>query len=161
YETLTRLADKLKEQDDPDEVPEGGRKSMAELEAEAREEVREVFDEWYKRLDRVRRSDRYEMFLNSITNVFDPHSDYFNPKEKEDFDINMAGRLDGIGARLQMDGDFTKVVMIVPGGPAWKQKELEVDDKIFKIRQEDEAEPVDVTGRLVDDVFKLIRGPKG
>jgi carboxyl-terminal processing protease len=101
------------------------------------------------------------MYVNSITNVFDPHSDYFNAKEKEDFDINMSGRLEGIGARLQMDDDYTKVVMIIPGGPAWKQKELEVDDKIFKVQQENESEPVDVTGWLVDEVVQLIRGPKG
>lgn len=161
YETLTRLAEKIKTQEELKEQPEGGLKSVAELEAEAREDVKKVFDDWYDRLDKVRRSDRFEMYLNSITNVFDPHSDYFNPKEKEDFDINMSGRLEGIGARLQMDGDYTKVIMIIPGGPAWKQKELEVDDKIFKVQQENEAEPVDVTGWLVDEVVGLIRGPKG
>ena len=161
YETLTRLADKIKEQESATEEPEGGKKSISELEAEARKDVLEVFDEWYERMDKVRRSDRFEMYVNTITNVFDPHSDYFNPKEKEDFDINMSGRLEGIGARLQMDGDFTKVVAIIPGGPAWKQKELEVDDKIFKVQQETEAEPVDVTGWLVDEVVTLVRGPKG
>ena len=184
YETLTRLNEKLKTQDEVIEAPvgtdakkdvedvhikkqestemsEGGKKSIAELEAEARKDVKEVFDEWYERMDKVRRSDRFEMYVNSITNVFDPHSDYFNPKEKEDFDINMSGRLEGIGARLQMDGDFTKVVAVIPGGPAWKQKELEVDDKIFKVQQENQAEPVDVTGWLVDEVVTLVRGPKG
>lgn len=161
YETLTRLSDKIKEQESATEVPEGGKKSIAELEADARKDVKEVFDEWYERMDKVRRSDRFEMYVNSITNVFDPHSDYFNPKEKEDFDINMSGRLEGIGARLQMDGDFTKVVAVIPGGPAWKQKELEVDDKIFKVQQETETEPVDVTGWLVDEVVTLVRGPKG
>ena len=161
YETLTRLSDKIKEQETATEVPEGGKKSVAELEADARKDVLEVFDEWYERMDKVRRSDRFEMYVNSITNVYDPHSDYFNPKEKEDFDINMSGRLEGIGARLQMDGDFTKVVAIIPGGPAWKQKELEVDDKIFKVQQETETEPVDVTGWLVDEVVTLVRGPKG
>lgn len=161
YETLTRLSDKIKEQETATEVPEGGKKSIAELEADARKDVLEVFDEWYERMDKVRRSDRFEMYVNSITNVFDPHSDYFNPKEKEDFDINMSGRLEGIGARLQMDGDFTKVIAVIPGGPAWKQKELEVDDKIFKVQQETETEPVDVTGWLVDEVVTLVRGPKG
>lgn len=161
YETLTRLAEKIKTQEELTEEPEGGRKSVTELEADARADVKKVFDDWYDRLDKVRRSDRFEMYLNSITNVYDPHSDYFNPKEKEDFDINMSGRLEGIGARLQMDGDFTKVVLIIPGGPAWKQKELEVDDKIFKVQQETETEPVDVTGWLVDEVVGLIRGPKG
>lgn len=161
YETLTRLSDKMQDEEDATEVPEGGKKSVAELEAEARKDVVEVFDKWYERMDKVRRSDRFEMYVNSITNVYDPHSDYFNPKEKEDFDINMSGRLEGIGARLQMDDDFTKVVAIIPGGPAWKQKELEVDDKIFKVQQETETEPVDVTGWLVDEVVTLIRGPKG
>jgi carboxyl-terminal processing protease len=161
YETLTRLSEKIKEQETATELPEGGKKSIAELEADARKDVLEVFDEWYERMDKVRRSDRFEMYVNSITNVYDPHSDYFNPKEKEDFDINMSGRLEGIGARLQMDGDFTKVVAVIPGGPAWKQKELEVDDKIFKVQQETETEPVDVTGWLVDEVVTLVRGPKG
>src|SRR5688572_1128224 len=161
YETLTRLADKIKNQEELKEEPEGGLKSTTELEAEARKDVKEVFDDWFDRLDKIRRSDRFETYLNSITNVFDPHSDYFNPKEKEDFDINMSGSLEGIGARLQMDGDYTKVVMIIPGGPAWKQKELEVDDKIFKVQQENQSEPVDVTGWLVDEVVGLIRGPKG
>ncbi len=161
YETLTRLSEMIKEQETATEVPEGGKKSVAELEADARKDVLDVFDKWYERMDKVRRSDRFEMYVNSITNVFDPHSDYFNPKEKEDFDINMSGRLEGIGARLQMDGDFTKVVAVIPGGPAWKQKELEVDDKIFKVQQETETEPVDVTGWLVDEVVTLVRGPKG
>ncbi|HEY3385569.1 MAG TPA: carboxy terminal-processing peptidase [Saprospiraceae bacterium] len=161
YEVLTELADKIKAQDEATEIPEGGKKSIAELEADARKDVKENFDDWYERMDKVRRSDRFEMYVNTITNVFDPHSDYFNPKEKEDFDINMSGRLEGIGARLQMDGDYTKVIAIIPGGPAWKQKELEVDDKIFKVQQETEVEPVDVTGWLVDEVVTLVRGPKG
>ncbi len=161
FETLTRLSDKIKDQEALAEEPEGGKKSIAELEAESREEVKEVFDEWYGRMDKVRRSDRFEMYVNSVTSTYDPHSDYYNPKEKEDFNINMSGRLEGIGARLQMDGDFTKVVAVIVGGPAWKQKELEVDDRIFKVQQETETEPVDVTGWLVDEVVTLIRGPKG
>lgn len=161
YETLTRLADKLKDQETQTEQSESGKQSIAELEAECRKDVEEVFDKWYEQMDKVRRSDRFEMYVNSVTNVFDPHSDYFNPKEKEDFDINMSGRLEGIGARLQMDGDFTKVIAVIVGGPAWKQKELEVDDKIFKVQQETETEAVDVTGWLVDEVVTLIRGPKG
>lgn len=161
YETLTRLAEKIEDQEKSTEEPEGGKKSMAELEEEARKDVEKVFKDWFVRIDKVRRSDRFETYVNSITNVFDPHSDYLNPNSKEDFNISMSGRLEGIGARLQMDGDFTKVVAIIPGGPAWKQKELEVDDKIFKIKQENEAEPIDVTGWVVDDVVDKVRGPKG
>ncbi len=161
FETLSRLSDKMRDQDALTEEPEGGRKSEAELEEAARADVKKDFDSWFERLDKVRREDRYELYINCITNVFDPHSDYLNPKEKEDFDINMSGRLEGIGARLQMDGDYTKVVAIIPGGPAWKEKELEVDDKIFKVQQENQAQPVDVTGWVVDEVVGLIRGPKG
>ncbi|MEO6131820.1 MAG: carboxy terminal-processing peptidase [Saprospiraceae bacterium] len=160
-ETLGRLNEDIKIKDASTEQSEGGKKSIAELEAAARADVKKDFDRWFVSLDKVRRSDRFEMFLNSITNVFDPHSDYFNPKEKADFNINMSGRLEGIGARLQMDGDYTKVVLIIPGGPAWKQKELEVNDKIFKVQQENQTEPVDVTGWVVDEVVGLIRGPKG
>lgn len=161
YETLTRLAEKVEDQEKSTDEPEGGKKSLAELESEAREDVKKVFKDWFARLDKVKRSDRFEAYVNSITNVFDPHSDYLNPNSKEDFDISMSGRLEGIGARLQMDGDYTKVVAVIPGGPAWKQKELEVDDRIFKIKQENETEPLDVTGWIVDDVVDKVRGPKG
>ena len=159
YETLTRLVDKLDAQEEADD-PEGGKKSMSELEVEARDDVREMMDGWFKRIGELRRSDRFETYLNSITNVFDPHTDYFNPKAKEDFNITMSRRLEGIGARLQRSGEYTKVVMIVPGGPAWKQKELQVDDMVHKVMQ-DGAEPVDIQGMHIDDVVGMIRGKKG
>ena len=159
YETLTRVVDKLEKQED-EEDPEGGKKSITELETEAREDVKELFDDWFERLEKIRRSDRFETYINSITNVFDPHTDYYNPKEKQDFDINMSNRLEGIGARLSADGEYTKVVMVVPGGPAWKQKDLDVDDLIYKVQQDGE-EVVDVTGMHLDDVVSKIRGKKG
>ena len=159
YETLTRLAEKLDAQNKEDE-PEGDKKSIAELETEAREEVREMMSDWFKRLGEVRRSDRFEVYLNSATNVYDPHTDYFNPKEKEDFNINMSGRLEGIGARLSRAGDFSKVVSIVPGGPAWKQGELQVEDVIHTVTQEGST-TVDIQGMHLDDVVSMIRGKKG
>jgi len=159
YEVLTRVVDDLEDQEKEDD-PEGGKKSIAELEKEAREDVAELFEDWFERLQKLRRSDRFETYINSITNVFDPHTDYFNPKEKQDFDINMSNRLEGIGARLSAEGDYTKVVMIVPGGPAWKQGDLEVDDLIYKVEQEGE-DAIDVTGMHLDDVVSKIRGKKG
>jgi carboxyl-terminal processing protease len=159
YETLTRLVDKLEKQDKADD-PEGGKKSISELESDAREDVLEMMNEWFKRLGESRRSDRFEVYLNSATNVYDPHTDYFNPKEKEDFNINMSGRLEGIGARLSRDGEFSKVVSIVPGGPAWRQGELQVDDVIYKVTQEG-SDPVDIQGMHLDDVVSMVRGKKG
>lgn len=158
YETLTRLSESLKKQKEGDEELKG--KSMADLEKEAREDVLDVFDKWYKRLGQLKRNDRLSTYLNSVANVYDPHTGYFKPRDKEDFDIRMSKTLEGIGARLQTDGDYTKVIDIVVGGPAWKGKELKADDMITKVAQEGE-EPVDVTGMVIGDVVDMIRGKKG
>jgi carboxyl-terminal processing protease len=159
YETLTRLATKIDEQE-TEEDSEGGAKSVAELEVEARNDVEKMMNDWFQRLEEVRRSDRFETYLNSVTSTFDPHTSYFNPKRKDDFDIVMSQRLEGIGARLQRSGSYTKVTSIVPGGPAWKQGDLQVDDIIHAVSQEDE-EPVDINGMHIDDVVGMIRGDKG
>lgn len=135
-------------------------KSKEALIEDAREEVKENFEDWFKRLEQVRRSDRFESYVNAIIHCYDPHSDYYNPKEKADFDIKMAGKLEGIGARLSSDGEYTKVVSIVPGGPAWKGKDLEVDDLISAVTQEGE-EPLNIEGMRLDDVVSKIRGKKG
>lgn len=160
YETLVRLNNKMEAQEEGLEEGEE-KKTYEELEKEARESVLETFNDWYKRLGKRKRADLLSSYLNAVTNVFDPHSGYYQPKDKENFDIGMSGTLEGIGARLQTDGDYTKVVMIVPGGPAWKQKDLEENDLITSVKQEDEEDAVDVTGFVIDDVVKLIRGKKG
>ena len=159
YETMTRLAEKLDEQDSAEDS-EGGKKSIAELEVEAREDVKETMDDWFERIDEIRRSDRFETYLSAITNAYDPHTDYFNPKRKDDFDISMSQRLEGIGARLQRSGSYTKVTSIVPGGPAWKQGDLQADDMIHAVAQFGE-ESVDINGMHIDDVVGMIRGDKG
>jgi len=137
-----------------------GNKSEVELKAEAIKDVKKRFNDWFGRLTKLRRSDRMEVFLGSIANYFDPHTDYFSPKEKQDFDINMGGKLEGIGARLQTDGDYTKVFSIVVGGPAWKTKKLDENDIIMKVAQKGQ-EPVDIAGMRVDDVVQMVRGKKG
>lgn len=135
-------------------------KSFEELEAEAREAILDRYRQWFKRLKKSKSSEYFSEYLNSIANVFDPHTSYFEPVDKANFDISMSGKLEGIGARLQTDKDDTKVVSIVPGGPAWKQKELEVNDVILKVAQGNE-EPVVVTGMNINEVVGLVRGPKG
>ena len=137
-----------------------GNKSEVELKAEAVKDVKKRFNDWFGRLTKLRRSDRMEIYLGSIANYFDPHTDYFSPKEKQDFDINMGGKLEGIGARLQTDGDYTKVFSIVVGGPAWKTKKLDENDIIMKVAQKGQ-EPVDIAGMRVDDVVQMVRGKKG
>ena len=135
-------------------------KTQEELLIDAREEVKDDFEKWFDRLSKVRRSDRFESYVNAITHVYDPHSVYYNPKEKQDFDIRMRGKLEGIGARLSTDGDFTKVVSIVVGGPAWKGKELVEGDIITGVTQKG-GEPVSIEGMRIDDVVQKIRGKKG
>ena len=159
YDVLSRYERKL---DDNSKIKDEEKKrSDEELLAEAKKQSDKTFTDWFKRLSKDRRSDKFEIFLNSIANYFDPHTDYFSPKDKEDFDINMGGKLIGIGARLSPDDDFTKVVMIIPGGPAHKGKELEVDDFITKVKQEGDIEPLDVIGMRLDDVVQKIRGEAG
>ena len=156
YEIVVKMARKIEHYKDLEEE-----KSLDDIKKEAIDEVKENYDDWFKRFNKVRRSDRFSVYLNTLTHVFDPHSDYMSPKDKQDFDISMGGKLEGIGARLQTDGDFTKVVSIVPGGPVWKDKRIEVDDLILKVRQDGEEEIVDIFGMRVDDVVQLIRGKKG
>jgi C-terminal peptidase (prc) len=157
YYTLQELRDKLEAQEkmSPDSI-----KSRSELELVSRGEVKEAYDRWYENYERVRRSDRFEQYINVIMRQYDPHSAYFSPKGKQDFDMRMGGKLEGIGAQLSNKGEFTQVVTIVPGGPVWKDDRLEVNDLITKVAQDGE-DAVDITGMRVDDVVTLIRGPKG
>jgi carboxyl-terminal processing protease len=158
YEVLDRITDELDKQEKQDF--KGTKKTFAQLEEEARKKVLDVYDKWFKRLQKNDRTRRLEIYLNSFTNVFDPHTGYYSPREKENFDIQMSGKLEGIGARLQSDGEKTSVSEIVPGGPAWKQGEVQTKDILLKVAQGD-GEPVDVMGWDIDDVVAKVRGPKG
>ena len=160
YEVLYRINEEMDKQEKPDF--KGDKKTFAQLETEQRQKVLDTYDKWFKRLQKTDRTHRLEIYLNAITNVFDPHSGYFSPREKENFDIQMSGKLEGIGARLQSDGEKTSVTEIVPGGPAWKQGVLQPKDVILKVSQgETDAESIDVMGWDIDDVVSKIRGSKG
>jgi carboxyl-terminal processing protease len=138
----------------------GEKKTEEALREEVIKEVRKRYLDWFDRLAKLRRSDRLETYLGCIANYFDPHTDYFSPKDKADFDINMGGKLEGIGARLQTDGDYTKISSVVVGGPAWLTKKVNDEDIILKVAQKGQA-PVDLIGMRVDDVVQLVRGKKG
>ncbi len=158
YETLNRLHRKIKSQEEAEEDQEV--KSAAELEKEAREDVKKLYEDIFSRMLKLKRENRMSAYFNAFTNLYDPHSNYFEPVEKQTFDIDMSGRLEGIGARLQTEGDYTKVTEVMPGGPAWKGKELEKGDLIVKVAQGDD-EWEDITGMLVNDVVQKIRGKPG
>ncbi len=135
-------------------------KTDAQLEVEARTKVLEIQRDWYKRMTKFDREDRLEVYLNCITSSYDPHTNYFAPEDKENFDIGMSGKLEGIGASLREENGYTKVISIVPGSPSAKQGELKENDLILAVAQGD-AEPVDVVDMKLDDVVKKIRGAKG
>jgi carboxyl-terminal processing protease len=98
--------------------------------------------------------------VNAITTTMDPHTEFFPPVDKRYFDEEMSGRFFGIGASLQYDEGNIKVASVLTGSPAWKSGEIQVGDVIVKVAQGD-AEPVDLTGFVVTDAVKLIRGKKG
>jgi len=103
--------------------------------------------------------DVYQIFANAITEAFDPHTSYFAPRASETFSINMSLSLEGIGAVLQQEDEYTQVVRLVPAGPADNQGELKPNDKIVAVGQEGE-EMIDVVGMRLDDVVDMIRGER-
>ena len=112
------------------------------------------------RLEQTRGEDIFQAYINAFAQTYDPHTNYLSPDNAENFDINMSLSLEGIGAVLQSDNDQVKIVRLVPAGPAAKTKQVAPADKIIGVAQGDK-EMVDVIGWRLDEVVKLIRGPKG
>ncbi len=160
FQVLTRLADKLEEQSKAEKDDEIKKKSLADFEKDARERVLKTHNDWFHRITRQDLDDYRSLFLNSIAMSFDPHTSFLPPKDKENFDISMSGKLEGIGATLQEEGSYIKVTSIVAGSPSWKQGDLKVGDVILKVAQGKE-EPVDIVDMAVNDAVQLIRGDKG
>ena len=134
--------------------------SDVDLEKQAREITIENMDVYFEVRNDLQRKDYFSIYLNAIATQFDPHTFYFAPQEKERFDTNISGKFEGIGARLQKKNQQIRIVEVISGGPVWRDKLLEVEDIIMKVAQENE-EPVDISGMRIDDVVKLIKGPKG
>lgn len=130
------------------------------LEARARAEVLKTNNDWFKRLRRMNRKDKISFYINSITELFDPHTNFFPPADKQNFDIGMSGKLEGIGATLVERDGYIKVERIVPGSASYRQGDLKAGDLIVKVAQ-GSGEPVDVVGMDIDDAIQLIRGKKG
>ncbi|WP_246065557.1 carboxy terminal-processing peptidase [Hydrocarboniclastica marina] len=107
-----------------------------------------------------RSEDAFQTWMNAFTGVWDPHTNYFSPQVSENFNINMSLSLEGIGAVLQSDNEYTKVVRLVPGGPASSQGQLSPADRIIGVGEGEEGEMTNVIGWRLDEVVDLIRGPK-
>ncbi len=112
------------------------------------------------RISQAKAEDAFQAYMNVVTNIYDPHTQYFSPRGSENFNINMSLSLEGIGAVLQSDNEYTKVVRLVPAGPADKHGILQPADRIVGVGQGPEGEVVDVVGWRLEEVVDLIRGPK-
>jgi carboxyl-terminal processing protease len=136
------------------------------LTGKSKEDIQKLLKERYERLVKtytrdVSAEDIFSMYMNSITESYDPHTNYFSPAAADRFKQSISLSLEGIGARLQTDNDYTKVVEVIPGGPAQKSNLVHVNDRIVAVAQGESGDLVDVVGWRIDDVVKLIKGPKG
>lgn len=132
-----------------------------ELEKEAREKVSKVMDRTFDRYRfKFDEEEKFTVFAKTITNMMDPHTEFFPPVDKRYFDEQMSGRFYGIGASLVYDEGNIKISTLMTGSPAWKSGEVQVGDVIMKVAQGKE-DPVELTGYIVEDAVKLIRGRKG
>lgn len=152
YRTLIRYINLLKTEKKTGPDPK--------LEEKARKAVVKSFKNFFNRLQQTYEKDALSIYFNSLVQVYDPHTSYLPPLDKETFDLSMSGSFEGIGALLNEEDGYVKVASIVPGGPSWKQKQLQPGDAILKVGQGD-AEPEDIVGMRVQDAVKLIRGKKG
>lgn len=128
--------------------------------AESKDILVRRYQQQLKRLKQQDNADAFEVMINALTLLYDPHTSYLSPRTMENFNINMSLSLEGIGAVLQSEDEFTKVVKLVAKGPADKQGGIKVSDRIISVGQGADGELVDVVGWRLDDVVKLIRGPK-
>lgn len=125
----------------------------------------ETLDKRYKRFQKTisqfNNEDVFEIFINSYTELYDPHTNYFSPVNADRFEITMSKSFEGIGARLQQDVEYTTIYEVMPGGPAYRSGKLEKGDKIIGVSQGYEGVFEDIIGWRLDDVVSKIKGPKG
>ncbi len=127
---------------------------------EIKSQLSKRYNNQLKRLKQISSEDVFQTYINAFASSYDPHTEYMSPETAENFDINMSLSLEGIGAVLQSDNDYVKIVRLVPAGPAAKSKQIAPADRIVSVSQ-DNGEMVDVIGLRLDEVVKKIRGPKG
>ena len=162
YYTLNNLNDLLTENDSINSLVKNNQDFnfiIKDFEEKSRASSLEFCNEVYQYYSDRSRQEWFSEYVNSIVYQFDPHTFYFNPDDKEDFDVDMSGNYAGIGARLQQKMDKISVVELISGGPAWRQNELEVGDVLLKVRQTDQETPVSIVGMRIKDAVKLIKGP--
>lgn len=156
---LSSIEDKIKLQEN-DSLSKEPKKDFAALEKEARETTLKSLNEFFEFFEEISREEWLSVYINTLLEQFDPHTNYLAPDDKQKFDESMAGSMEGIGAQLRKKDQNTEITEVIPGGPAMKQGELENGDIILKVAQGDE-QPVDIAGMRLEKVVKMIKGKKG
>lgn len=124
-------------------------------------EVKDLITDTFRRFKKRNKMDWFTVYMNAYTEVFDPHTNYYSPKNKEDFDTQFKGKVIGIGAIIQEKRGNLFLGALTIGAPAWKSKQLTEGDKILKVRSKPNEDAVNVVGMLSDEAVRLIRGEKG
>jgi len=127
----------------------------------ATSEVKDLVKDMFTRFKKRKKIDLFTVYMNAYTEVFDPHTNYYSPKDKEDFDTNFTGKVIGIGAIIQEKKGNLYLGALTIGAPAWKSKQLSDGDKILKVKSKPNEDAVNVVGMLSDEAVRLIRGEKG
>lgn len=128
---------------------------------EATSEVKDLLTNSFTRIKKVKKMDWFSRYMNAYTEVFDPHTNYYSPKDKEDFDTQFSGTVTGIGALIKESKGYLELGELTIGAPAWKSKQLTAGDKILKVKSKPNEPAVNVVGMLSDEAVRLIRGAKG
>lgn len=162
YAVLDRYSDLLENREKSKNTAGFVAKSDGDLEKEARERVLKIMERYYSErlLTKISLDDRFNSYINVITESMDPHTTFFPPVDKRYFDEQMSGRFFGIGASLREEDGNIKIATLLAGSPAWKSQQVQVGDIVLKVAQ-GAGEPVDLTGFFVEDAVKIIRGTKG
>ncbi len=159
-QVVARVAANLEMQEDASKKSDTVKiKSIETLEAEARKGILDNYRDWHDRVKQMDRDDRQSVYLNALISSFDPHSVYMPPRDKARFDVNMAGKYEGIGATLRQKQGYLSVVDMFPGSPSWRSKKMVVGDLIMKVAQGDEP-AVDILDMKMEKAVELIKGPK-
>ncbi|MFT4153512.1 carboxy terminal-processing peptidase [Parafilimonas sp.] len=161
YLTLDQYTDLLQQRNNKTKDTAIANKTDIQLEQLARTKVQTVLDRSFNRQKMIfNGQEQFNTYVNVITDLMDPHTEYFPPVESRSFEEDLSGRFYGIGAQLKDDDGAIKIATLITGSPAWKSGKVQVNDEIIKVGQGKE-EPVDVRGYAVTDAVKLIRGSKG
>jgi carboxyl-terminal processing protease len=164
FQVLSKYIDLKKEQEKKKDNKDSVNvklKTDAELEIAAREDLKKIYARYFKRRNKIKDNDWFTVYVNAIVETEDPHTSYFPPIEKKNFDEQMSGTFFGIGAQLNPANDKVTVQSIITGSPSWREGELKAGDEIIKVAHDYGKEPVDIAGYELDEVVKLIRGNNG